>query len=178
MGTRNLVVVVSNKKTKVAQYGQFDGYPSGRGADVLEFLSSVNLEEFKKKVDKLSFYKDSEIDSLSVEEHPELHRDTSADILPLIYEGKVTKLVNREDFAGDGLFCEYCYVIDLDNRVLEVYTGSKEPLERTDRYYRYMKTISADSTYMPVKKRVSFSLDSLPKISEFIEKTEQIVGAF
>jgi len=29
MGTRNLTIVTSNGKTKVAQYGQWDGYPGG-----------------------------------------------------------------------------------------------------------------------------------------------------
>jgi len=38
MGTRNLTMVISDGKTKIAQYGQWDGYPSGQGADILAFL--------------------------------------------------------------------------------------------------------------------------------------------
>lgn len=41
MGTRNLTCVVVDGVYKVAQYGQFDGYPSGQGATALEFLHSI-----------------------------------------------------------------------------------------------------------------------------------------
>ena len=55
MGTRNLTMVISNGETKVAQYGQWDGYPSGNGVIVLEFLTSTNLDDFKKKLSKVKF---------------------------------------------------------------------------------------------------------------------------
>lgn len=55
MGTRNLTMVISNKKTKVAQYGQFDGYPEGQGMTILNFLRRVNFKKFKTKVDGLRF---------------------------------------------------------------------------------------------------------------------------
>jgi hypothetical protein len=31
MGTRNLTIVIADKKIKVAQYGQWDGYIEGNG---------------------------------------------------------------------------------------------------------------------------------------------------
>ena len=67
MGTRNLTIVYKNGDYRVAQYGQWDGYPSGLGADILEFLSNINLQEFKDSIDLISFY--------TAEEMEELHRE-------------------------------------------------------------------------------------------------------
>ena len=38
MGTRNLTIVYSNGEYKVAQYGQWDGYPEGLGVQLLKYL--------------------------------------------------------------------------------------------------------------------------------------------
>ena len=49
MGTRNLTMVISQEKTKVAQYGQWDGYPEGQGVKILSILKKVDMSELKKK---------------------------------------------------------------------------------------------------------------------------------
>jgi hypothetical protein len=41
MGTRNLTVVISNNQTKVAQYGQWDGNPSGQGVNAITTLIQI-----------------------------------------------------------------------------------------------------------------------------------------
>jgi hypothetical protein len=46
MGTRNATIVIKDNKTKVAQYGQWDGYPSGQGVTALNFLRQANLSQF------------------------------------------------------------------------------------------------------------------------------------
>ena len=38
MGTRNLTAVYIDGEYKVAQYGQWDGYPEGQGMTALTFL--------------------------------------------------------------------------------------------------------------------------------------------
>ena len=49
MGTRNLTLVKDKEgKTKVAQYGQWDGYPEGQGCTILNFISN------KENRDKLA----------------------------------------------------------------------------------------------------------------------------
>jgi len=50
MGTRNLTMVISGGETKIAQYGQWDGYPRGQGKTCLEFLKANNLDKFKEKL--------------------------------------------------------------------------------------------------------------------------------
>lgn len=51
MGTRHLTCVVKNNEYKVAQYGQWDGYPSGQGVNILNFLKEMSQEKFLKGID-------------------------------------------------------------------------------------------------------------------------------
>lgn len=155
MGTRHLIVVKSNKKTKVAQYGQWDGYPEGQGVEILHFLKTSNLSLFKRMVDGLSFYgSDKEHEGLDVDTNPELSRDTSAKLLNLIYAGSVRKVIDSEEFADDSLFCEWCYVIDLDKNTLEVYSDFGNPEIR----FHALTLVN------------SFDLQNLPSEEVFIEK--------
>ncbi len=62
MGTRHLTMVVKDGQTKVAQYGQFDGYLSGAGVAILKFLKMVDMKKFRKKLDNVSFYTNEELD--------------------------------------------------------------------------------------------------------------------
>ena len=145
MGTRNLTVVIKDNEIKVAQYCQWDGYPDGQGAEIVEFLQErYDAEEFAAQLDKYAKFltqeqihdlwkncgaNDSGFVSIEVsnkfkERYPSLHRDTGAEILDLIrIADDIVPLYNDAEFAKDGLFCEWTYVIDLDNEMLEVYGG-------------------------------------------------------
>ena len=152
MGTRHLIVVKSKGKVKVAQYGQWDGYPTGQGQTIADFLKTVNLTKFKKLVDKMSTYSPKEIEDIYVKygakrgeewiscdiadrvkcDYPEISRDTGAEILNLIYEGKADRVVLNESFENDKLFCEYCYKIDLDKKTVTM-NGKKYPFKQWTR---------------------------------------------
>lgn len=145
MGTRNSTLVYLEGKTKVAQYGQWDGYPTGQGKTIAEFLKTVDLPKFKEQIKALKPYTDketikiwkeagatddSEFVSMEVSEkvkkdHPELSRDTAAEVLKFIHNGTVTKVQLNEDFKNDSTFCEYYYEIDLDKDTISVNGGKK-----------------------------------------------------
>ena len=56
MGTRNLTVVKYKDEYKIAQYGQWDGYPNGQGVTILSFLlKEGNIEKLKKALERVRF---------------------------------------------------------------------------------------------------------------------------
>ena len=50
MGTRHLTIVKHEEEIKVAQYGQWDGYPDGAGMIILNFLKTADLDQFKERL--------------------------------------------------------------------------------------------------------------------------------
>jgi hypothetical protein len=134
MGTRGLTIVKLGGKVKIAQYGQWDHYPTGQGATISKFIrEKMDLHKLKAKVKALEFTTDEEIEQLYQnntenfkEKYPQFHRDTGAEILELVQSGKVPKVLNSIDFLKDSLFCEYAYELDLDKKVVKVYTGSNK----------------------------------------------------
>ena len=155
MGTRHLIAVQKDGEYKVAQYGQWDGYPSGQGLSVLNNINSqakrkrlINgLEKVRfldpKGEDKefLELYEkntptwSSEPDNRTEEQKhwfsTYISRDLGADILYNISHSKDNEIIldNSLSFAGESLFCEFAYVIDFDKETLEVFEGfNKEPI--------------------------------------------------
>lgn len=173
MGTRHLTAVIYKNEVKVAQYGQWDGYPEGQGQNVLKFTKEEDLEKFKEQLEKISFFTKEEIEELNKKSDPfegreYLSRNTGSDILYEIQKGNVDKLVNSINFAADSLFCEWAYVIDLDNNFLEVYKGfNKSELDESERFY-YLSEKSEDG-YQPVKLNVKFDISKLPDDKQFID---------
>lgn len=188
MGTRNLTMVIHKKQIKVAQYGQWDGYPSGQGHTALEFLRGFDVSKFKDQLEKMSFFTDEEArieeeKGDAFERMPYLSRDLGADILNAIHYGffmkndwqngptkiecKVTKLIDESDFAGESLFCEWAYVIDLDQNTFEVYSGfNKSTLTEDDRFKFPEKDTEE---YQPISLIKSYSINDLPTDDEFLE---------
>lgn len=177
MGTRHLIAVALGGEYKIAQYGQWDGYPSGQGVAILKFLQSVNLGEFREALTKcrwISEEEDKEIDNLSDWKirYPQLSRDCGSDVLNLVLENKNNDIALTDSimFAGDGLFCEYAYVIDLDTNTFECYEGFKKDDAPEGQRFRGMAKPEAE--YGPVHLTASWSLDALPSKEEFLNTLE------
>ena len=184
MGTRNLTIVHKNGEYKVAQYGQWDGYPEGLGTTLLNFLKNVNIDSFRNAIDNVSFYTKEEINEInkSIDEirkdipnyswqkdFSQLSRDTGGDILNRITFKGVNRVNNSIDFAANSLFCEWAYVIDLDTNKFEVYTGyNKEELSSDERFYFLEDKRDEESSYHPVKLFKSYDLNNLPNENIFI----------
>lgn len=177
MGTRNLVCAVIDGEYKIAQYGQWDGYPEGQGSTILDFLRNWDRPKFEENLRKCKFLSKKEEEKLndSIKKEgledkwqakwPELSRDAGADILKMVHD-KPLKLQNSLSFAADSLFCEYAYVLDLDKNRLEVYRGfNKNGLTKKDRFYG-IKNEDGESEYSGIRLAKSYSLKRLPTVEK------------
>ena len=141
MGTRHLIQVIVDGKVKIAQYGQWDGYPTGQGKGIAEFLHTADLDAFADAARQTHFISDEENRAIKEEyapgadgwfskdqadrlakDYPELVRDTGSDILGLVLNGK-RGLQDNSDFIDDTLYCEWAYIINLDTREVTVIFG-------------------------------------------------------
>ena len=139
MGTRNLTKVIdSTGRVRVAQYGQWDGYPEYTGTRILDFISEHKMiDKIEKSLRKAHFVSEEELKSFysgyevsedglwSFDEaerfgiiYPNLVRDTGCDILKvLVYSvGYTLALQDESDFENDDLMCEGVYTLNYQTR--------------------------------------------------------------
>lgn len=178
MGTRSLIAAKIDGDLKVAQYSQWGGWPPGQGALVLEFLAGMDdaaRENFLGKLRATRWATEEDLTKAQAELDaihtlkvghlfPEYDRDTGAKIFHLIAQGAVTVLKDSRTFAGDGLFCEWAYLVDFDRDVLEVYTGFGKG-KAVGYFADYEATGNGYSAVSLVK---SFDLGALPSETEFV----------
>lgn len=141
MGTRNLTVVKNLEgTTKIALYGQWDGYPSHSGITALEFLRlKVNRHNLLASLPLVEFITDEECDTIYksfdstdwenkdfLNAYPGLHRDTGVGILEAVATtSKTIKTIDNTDFRNDSLFCEGVYEVDFStNKFISTYADN------------------------------------------------------
>ena len=186
MGTRNLTAVYIDGTYKIAQYGQWDGYPEGQGMTCLEFARNVlatkdGREAFAEKVRACSWITKEDIDRINNQIRsggikdwtriwPELSRDTCADILKMVAKSENgLKLKNDINFAADSLFCEWAWVIDLDAGTFEGYRGFNTGRELTEEDRFYFLLDKEEHGYHAITLAAKWSLDELPEKDAFLE---------
>lgn len=191
MGTRNLTCVYHEGQYKIAQYGQYDGYPEGQGLTALGFLSSnSNIERLKSNLPKVRFIDYEGVDKKMIEEYesaaPKYYgyedmrsreqrrwfesyftRRLGAEILKNVAGSQDDEIVlkNEIDFAKDSLFCEWAYVIDLDSNAFEVYRG----FNRSEPVGRFYSEDKNEDGYYPISLVKKYDLSNLPNEDEFLE---------
>lgn len=176
MSTRNLTVVIKNGKIKVAQYGQWDGYLRGACRYIKEFVQNdIKINLLKNKIDKCNFVTEDELYYLSKDDDsPQFGRDMGCDILDYIIKTNNTEmpLVSHYNFAQDSLFCEYAYVIDLDNDILEIYLGfNKNKNAEFGLFSDLERNLKENETYRTVALFRQYKFSKIPTI-KYLETAE------
>ena len=117
MGTRHRQAVITKEgDMKIQQYGQWDGYPSGQGKSILNYLRSGNLDKYQKNLEKIPHITDEQAEEVEKdlnwrENYPYLSRECGSDIHQMIEDGKV-KFVQHASLEGCNRWCEGFYTID------------------------------------------------------------------
>lgn len=169
MGTRSLTCIVKDGEYKATKYCQWDGYPEGQGYSIVRFLiDDYEPEVFLSRLNQVVHLTNEQLkerwDSQAPGEYfydknPHLSRDmTAGEYLLYIQSTENPETVSDGvTFAADSLFCEWCYVIDLDSNKLEVYRGfNKEPLDSSERF-AFLEV--KEKNYYQVKFLKDFDID-------------------
>ena len=157
MGTRGVYGFRKNGIDKLT-YNHWDSYPDGLGKDIVEFCMNTSLEEMNEIFDKIVMVNEQkkptqgQIDECIKFYNGSVSNRTPEDWYCLLrnaqgnlnaYKNGLKYMIDSNNFIKDSLFCEYGYIINLDNNILEFWVGfQKEPellnrygTEKMDNYY-------------------------------------------
>lgn len=198
MGTRNLTVVIHKGEIKMAQYGQWDGYPGGVGKDIAKVLPKATVKKWREAISNCKFltadevqarwkkagandsgWVDMDVSNQFKKNNEILSRDSSGGkALELVLKGNGAEVFNDIKFAADSLFCEWAYVVNFDTQEVEVYKGfNNDPLTKEDRFFFLQEDTKKtdDDKYFPVKlyktyKFKSFTVRALTALEKKMNK--------
>ena len=183
MSTRGAIGFEKDGNKKIT-YNHFDSYPTGLGVQVAEFVRTNDIEDMRFYFDKIKMVKpDSKPSKANIQQYQRfldmnvsdktptdwycLLRHSQGD-LNVYLHGGVTHMIDNHDFLNDSLFCEWAYIVNLDNETLDIYRGFQ--LDPNDKF-----------KYLPCKKVVTLSfydikkLSSIAKIESYMKIIEDTV---
>ena len=155
MGTRGLWAIRKGGKDKAA-YNHFDSYPEGLGDDVISFIKRMSVKKLNDLFDlivtvdddtrptkeqiaicKRNGWFDGMVASGSDHDWYCLLRNLQGDFdnyEKAQQEASPIFMIQSIDFILNSLFCEYAYIINLDNLTLEYYVGYQKEPQKGNRY--------------------------------------------
>jgi hypothetical protein len=188
MGTRGAYGVKVDGQYKVT-YNHFDSYPSKLGKDIVKFCNKVteddSWDEFiekmrsvklvdehkvpsKKLQKKYAHYADLNVGEQKIDDWYCLLRNLqNGEILRAILNGDIEHMIDSFEFLKDSLFCEYVYIINLDEMKLEFYEGyNKRPQKNNPLPFEQVplpREYKGAEDYYPVRFLGSVPLNKIPK---------------
>lgn len=184
MGTRGLVGFVIDGEVK-AHYNHWDSYPSGKGLDVLAFARTMSGRSGDGTVQQVRDLRKVSEDADPTDEDTARYAEyADGDVnqaigwysllrrcqgdLALVLESGI--ILNQPEFATDSLFCEWAYLINVDDWTLEVFEGFQSEPHDLGRFAG-----PVDNCYYPVKLVAVYDLNDLPTDEEFtsLEDTKE-----
>ena len=151
MSTRGCVGFVKDGKEKIG-YNGHDSYPSGLGNTIINFLKDKSYNELNNICDEIVLTDDGNIEAFN--SNTNSFNDTFEDY---------------SSFLANSLFCEYAYIINLDEKVLEFYCGNNKNPNGNGRYAHLSSKYETRYYGVVLKKRIPLSKFFKGKIMIFNE---------
>lgn len=185
MSTRGLYGFRKNGVDKTT-YNHCDSYPSWLGQKVVEFCKLHSIKEMNTIFDKIVMvnrddvptekqieecikngYADFNVSSQSKTDWYCLLRNCQGDLECLAKAKNNAYMEDHNEFIKDSLFCEYAYIINLDDEVLEFWEGFQKEPQEGNRY-----GTEPDRDYYPCKLSLIFPLNEIDDINKIVEMME------
>ena len=184
MGTRGIFGLYKDGKTKVT-YNHLDSYPSYLGVNFLKDIKEYTVKEISKAFDRIILVDEDKkptkeqikqckkFCNMSVSNQSEtdwycLLRNAQGNIKAWL-DGEIDYMIDNQDFLKDSLFCEWGYIVNLDESVLEIWKGYNKGITKN----RYVIDKVEDHGYGNSVLIKKYPLNDLSSAQEFIEFLEQ-----
>lgn len=181
MSTRGFLGFVADKRETIT-YVHYDAYPSALGADVLKWARTVtDWDAIRQQaanlvhVDGETMPTDEQRAALAQYAKPgaDPEKDPGEEWYRLLYRtfGDPAATLasgyapHSPDWPGDSVWCEWGYLIDLDEKKFELYQGFQT---RPHKGRFADRPANERSGYYPVKVLASWPLDDLPDDGSFL----------
>ena len=187
MGTRGSYGFRKNGVDKLT-YNHYDSYPSGLGSDVVRFCMNHDVKEMKDIFDNIFLVNESDtptenqinqciengFSDFNVRSGKKtdwycLLRNCQGNLecLANVEPNSYAYMINNNDFIKDSLWCEYAYIINLDDEVLEFYEGFQEKPQEGNRY-----GTEQNRGYYPCKLSLTIPLSEIDDEDKIIKMME------
>jgi len=146
-----------NGEDKIAR-NNYDSYPKGLGAAVVEFCKQTSIEEMREIFDRIELiYEDFDFIDEEIESEVELSKQNPLDI----FKAESPYMIDSKDFIENSLFCEYGYIINLDTGKLECWLGYQREPDTSNRYGAKPFDALGTGIYYPCRNVMEVKLEDI-----------------
>lgn len=171
MGTRGAYGFYKDGKDKIT-YNHYDSDPEWLGKEIVKFCRTTDQETMniifdriimvdedstpsKEQIKETAGYFNENVSTGRQEDWYSLLRGSQGSLED--YKDDLRYMIDNAEFMKDSLFCEWAYIINLTDGLLEVYRG----FQKTPQKNRYYKAWGRG--YYNVALLVAFPLNDIPE---------------
>jgi hypothetical protein len=193
VGTRGACGLRKNSLDKVT-YCHFDSYPKGLGKDMIGFVRNTSLADLNAAYDRLTLVNNDDVPTGEQIAHCQTTGAGALPEYPNLQDGWYSLLreeqgypekwltgsgfmIDNHDFLAESLFCEWAYIVNLDEKTLEFYRGFNKDPKGSGRYAHLLEAPSNDYYGKPMPQEwYGVTLITAVPIAVIQEATEEMIA--